>query len=180
MSIGRSTGRVTCLRIRDLQARTGGFTEFVPLPFVHMEAPMHLKGLSRPGPTWRETVLIHAVSRLVLNPLLANIQVSWVKLGPDGVRACLNAGANDLGGSLMNESISRAAGTEHGQEFPPAAMEALIRSAGRQPAQRTTLYGNVPPETRQRWHDALPLSEVELTPVRRQRSADSLERVGEK
>ena len=168
------------LRIRDLQARTGGFTEFVPLPFVHMEAPMHLKGLSRLGPTWRETLLMHAVSRLVLNPLLANIQVSWVKLGPDGVRACLNAGANDLGGSLMNESISRAAGTEHGQEFPPAAMEALIRSTGRQPAQRTTLYGTVPPETRQRWRDASPLSEIELTPVRRQHSADSLERVGEK
>jgi FO synthase len=114
------------LRIRALQARTGGFTEFVPLPFVHMEAPMYLKGMARKGPTFRETVLMHAVARLALHPVLTNIQVSWVKLGREGVRLCLNAGANDLGGTLMNESISRAAGTEHGQELPPEDMEALI------------------------------------------------------
>ena len=107
------------LHIRDLQERTGGFTEFVPLPFVHMEAPMHLKGLSRKGPTWREVLLMHAVARLALNPLITNIQASWVKLGPDGVRQLLRAGVNDLGGTLMNESISRAAGTQHGQELPP-------------------------------------------------------------
>jgi FO synthase len=154
------------LHIRNLQSRTGGFTEFVPLPFVHMQAPMNLMGACRIGPTWRETLLMHAVARLVLGPVLDNIQASWVKLGPDGVRACLDAGVNDLGGTLMNESISRAAGTEHGQEFPPMAMEALIRAAGRAPAQRTTLYRTVPPALRT-WEDALPLSAVQLTPVRR-------------
>jgi FO synthase len=155
------------LRIRDLQARTGGFTEFVPLPFVHMEAPMNLRGAARPGPTWREALLMHSVARLVLHPLIDNIQASWVKLGPDGVAACLKAGVNDLGGSLMNESISRAAGTEHGQEFAPQEMEALVRSLGRTPVQRTTLYAEVPLEKRGRWQDAAPLAEVELTPVRR-------------
>ena len=109
------------LRIRALQARTHGFTEFVPLPFVHMEAPMYIQGKARKGPTYRETVLMHAVARLALHPLIPNVQVSWVKLGPQGVRACLMAGANDLGGTLMNESISRAAGTCHGQEMPPPA-----------------------------------------------------------
>ena len=104
------------LRVRDLQARTGGFTEFVPLPFVHMEAPMYLKGKARKGPTFREAVLMHAVSRLVLHGQIDNIQTSWVKMGHEGVKACLNAGSNDLGGTLMNESISRAAGTLHGQE----------------------------------------------------------------
>ena len=116
---GRTPGRATCSRCATLQAETGGFTEFVPLPFVHMEAPMYLRGLARKGPTFREAVLMHAVSRLVLHPLIPNIQTSWVKMGPEGVAACLQAGANDLGGTLMNESISRAAGTEHGQEFPP-------------------------------------------------------------
>jgi FO synthase len=127
--------------VRALQQRTGGFTEFIPLPFVHMSAPVYLKGEARKGPTFREAVLMHAVARLVLHPLIANVQVSWVKMGDDGVRACLAAGANDLGGTLMNESISRAAGTQHGQESAPQTMERLIRSAGRQPAQRTTLYG---------------------------------------
>ena len=111
------------LRLRDLQAETGGITEFVPLPFVHMEAPMYLRGQARKGPTLREAVLMHAVARLALHPLITNIQTSWVKMGPDGAALCLNAGANDLGGTLMNESISRAAGTQHGQEFPPEAME---------------------------------------------------------
>ena len=134
------------LHIHDLQERTGGFTEFVPLPFVHMEAPLYLKGRARKGPTFREAVLMHAVSRLVLHPLIPNIQVSWVKLGPDGAAACLKAGANDLGGTLMNESISRAAGTEHGQEFSPERMDSLIGSLGRTPRQRTTLYGDAPAE----------------------------------
>ncbi len=124
------------LVLRDLQAETGGITEFVPLPFVHMEAPMYLRGLARKGPTLREAVLMHAVARLVLHPLITNIQTSWVKMGPEGAALCLNAGANDLGGTLMNESISRAAGTQHGQEFPPEAMEALIGSIGRVPRQR--------------------------------------------
>ena len=92
---------------------------------------MYLRGLARKGPTLREAVLMHAVARLALHPLIPNIQTSWVKMGPEGAALCLNAGANDLGGTLMNESISRAAGTQHGQEFPPEAMEALIRSIGR-------------------------------------------------
>jgi FO synthase len=128
------------LRIRALQAETGGFTEFVPLPFVHMEAPIYRKGRARCGPTFREAVLMHAVARLVLHPLIQNIQTSWVKMGPEGAKACLRAGVNDLGGTLMNESISRAAGAAHGQELAPAMMEALIRSVGRHPRERTTLY----------------------------------------
>jgi FO synthase len=98
------------LRLRELQLETGGFTEFVPLPFVHMEAPVYRRGMARPGPTWRETMLMHAVARLVLGPVLHNIQVSWTKLGTAGAPRILQAGANDLGGTLMNESISRAAG----------------------------------------------------------------------
>ena len=129
------------LRIRELQARSGGFTEFVPLPFVHMEAPIYLQGQARRGPTFRESLLMHAVARLALHPLVPNIQASWVKLGPRGVRACLEAGVNDLGGTLMNESITRAAGAGFGQELPPARMEALIRGAGRIPRQRSTTYG---------------------------------------
>jgi FO synthase len=133
------------LRIRNLQKETGGFTEFVPLPFVHMESPIYLKGKSRKGPTFREAVLIHAVARIVLNPFIQNIQTSWVKMGPEGVKACLDAGANDLGGTLMNESITRAAGTVHGQEMLPERMEELIRQAGRLPKQRDTLYRNPNP-----------------------------------
>ena len=133
------------LRLRDLQEETGGFTEFVPLPFVHMEAPMYRKGVARAGPTFREAVLMHAVARLALHPLIPNIQVSWVKMGAPGVAACLNAGANDLGGTLMNESISRAAGAAHGQEMDAHAMQTLITSIGRVPRQRTTLYGPCTP-----------------------------------
>ena len=155
------------LAVRDLQAETGGFTEFVPLPFVHMEAPMYLKGAARRGPTFREAVLMHAVARLALHPHITNIQTSWVKMGPQGAAACLKAGANDLGGSLMNESISRAAGTEHGQEFPPEAMEDLIRSLGRTPEQRTTLYGPVPEERRAASLNAAALAPVVLTPPRK-------------
>jgi FO synthase len=132
------------LRIRDLQTRTGGFTEFVPLPFVHMEAPVYRRGGARRGPTLREAVLMHAVARLVLHPVITNIQTSWVKMGIEGAKACLQAGANDLGGTLMNESISRAAGAKHGQEMTAASMERLIRELGRSPRQRTTLYGDAP------------------------------------
>jgi FO synthase len=153
--------------LRDLQMETGGFTEFVPLPFVHMEAPMYLKGVARRGPTFREAVLMHAVARLALHPHITNIQTSWVKMGPQGAAACLNAGANDLGGTLMNESISRAAGTEHGQEFPPEAMEELIRSLGRTPEQRTTLYAPVPEERRAASLNAAVLAPVVLTPPRK-------------
>jgi len=134
------------LRIRRLQAETGGFTEFVPLPFVPMETPIFLKGLSRRGPTFREAVLMHAVARLALHPLIPNIQVSWVKMGERGAARCLEAGANDLGGTLMDESISRAAGADHGQEMTPAALEAIIRHLGRTPQQRTTLYADAPAE----------------------------------
>ena len=134
------------LAIRDLQRETGGFTEFVPLPFVHEEAPIALKGLARHGPTFREAVVLHAAARLVLDPHVTNIQASWVKLGPDGARALLDSGVNDLGGTLMNESISRAAGASHGQECPPERMEEVIRAAGREPRQRTTLYGDAPDE----------------------------------
>jgi FO synthase len=155
------------LRLRALQERTGGITEFVPLPFVHMEAPMYLKGRSRRGPTFREAVLMHAVARLALHPLITNIQVSWVKMGVEGVKACLNAGCNDLGGTLMNESISRAAGTQHGQELPPERMEAIIRSAGRTPRQRTTEYGVPPAAQRERSFGAPELLPVVLTPVRK-------------
>ena len=145
------------LHIRDLQARTGGFTEFVPLPFVPMEAPIYLKGRARRGPTFREVMLMHAVARLALHPLIPNIQSSWVKLGPDGAAACLTAGANDLGGTLMNESISRAAGTEHGQEFAPEQMDALIASLGRTPRQRTTLYEDVQVDRYRAGYQALAL-----------------------
>ncbi|MEW9837922.1 5-amino-6-(D-ribitylamino)uracil--L-tyrosine 4-hydroxyphenyl transferase CofH [Mesorhizobium marinum] len=138
------------MRVRDLQIETGGFTEFVPLPFVHMEAPIYLKGRSRPGPTFREAVLMHAVARLALNPHITNIQASWVKLGPEGVRHCLNAGVNDLGGTLMDESISRSAGASFGQEMTPQQMERMIVSAGRLPRLRNTLYGNAGAEIRER------------------------------
>ena len=107
---------------------------------------MFLKGRARRGPTFGETLLVHAVARLALHPLITNIQVSWVKIGPEGVRQALAAGVNDLGGTLMNESISRAAGSEWGQELPPEQMEAVIRSAGRVPRQRTTTYGTPPEE----------------------------------
>ena len=151
------------LRIRSLQARTGGFTEFVPLPFVPMETPIFLHGRSRRGPTFREAVLMHAVARLALHPLLPNIQTSWVKMGPEGVKLCLNAGANDLGGTLMNESITRAAGATHGEEFAPREMEELIRSIGRVPHQRTTLYRDVDRDRCAASFDAAPIQQVVMT-----------------
>jgi FO synthase len=127
--------------VRRLQERTGGFTEYVPLPFVHMEAPLYRQGRARPGPTWDEVVLAHAVARLALDGLVPNIQASWVKLGLDGAAALLRAGANDLGGTLMEESISRAAGAAHGPGVSAGDLEEAIRGAGRVPARRTTLYG---------------------------------------
>jgi len=153
------------LRIRRLQAQTGGFTEFVPLPFVPMEAPMQLRGQSRFGPTFREAVLMHAIARLALHPLIPNIQTSWVKMGPQGAAACLQAGANDLGGTLMNESITRAAGAAHGQEMPPEAMETLIRSLGREPWQRTTLYQAAPSDRAAAAFGAPPLAVPVDTPL---------------
>ncbi len=151
------------LRVRRLQARTGGFTEFVPLPFVHMEAPLFLEGRARAGATLREAVLMHAVARLVLHPHLTNIQTSWVKMGPQGAAACLRAGANDLGGTLMNESITRAAGAAFGEELDPRGMQALIAGIGRTPRQRSTLYADVPEERTRAGLAARPLEPAVAT-----------------
>jgi FO synthase len=129
-------------RLRSLQERTGGITEFVPLGYVHMEAPLWRKGRTRSGPSFREAVLMHAVPRLVLHPVIRNIQTSWVKMGAEGAAVCLEAGANDLGGTLMNESITRAAGGVHGQLLDAAQLQALARRIGRPARQRTTLYGS--------------------------------------
>jgi FO synthase len=126
--------------LRRIQERTGGFTEFVPLPFVHMGAPIFLRGRSRPGPTWDEVVLVHAVARIAFDGLIPNIQASWVKLGLEGGAALLGAGCNDLGGTLMDENISRAAGASHGQLATPEELEAVAIRAGRTPQRRTTLY----------------------------------------
>jgi FO synthase len=128
------------LHILELQRRSGGITEFVPLPFVADGAPIYRRGQSRRGPTLREAVLMHAVSRLVLSPQISNIQTSWVKMGLEGASLCLQAGCNDMGGTLMNESITRAAGARHGQEMKPETLEKTILACRRQPFQRNTLY----------------------------------------
>jgi FO synthase len=128
------------IRIRELQRRTGGFTEFVPLPFVHMEAPLWRAGRARSGPVFREALLMHGVARLVLHPSITHIQTSWVKMGAAGAELALRAGADDLGGTLMNESITRAAGGVHGQEMTVERLIALAASTGRRAWQRTTLY----------------------------------------
>jgi FO synthase len=155
------------LHIRRLQARTGGITEWVPLPFVPVEAPIFLQGRARQGPTWRETVLMHAVGRLALHPLITNIQASWVKLGADGLAVCLDAGVNDLGGTLMEESISRAAGATHGQEMGPDQFTQIIEAAGRRPRPRTTLYDDAPQDRIAAAFAAGPLTPSFNTPVAR-------------
>ncbi|MGB1627671.1 MAG: 5-amino-6-(D-ribitylamino)uracil--L-tyrosine 4-hydroxyphenyl transferase CofH, partial [Miltoncostaeaceae bacterium] len=126
--------------LREIQRRTGGFTEFIPLPFVHMASPIFIQGRSRPGPTWDEVVLVHAVARIAFDGLIPNIQASWVKLGLEGGANLLNAGCNDMGGTLMNESISRSSGASHGEEVTADELEAVIHAHGRTPARRTTLY----------------------------------------
>jgi FO synthase len=131
------------VRTRDLQKETGGFTEFVGLPFVHMAAPIYLQRKARRGPTWREVVLMHAVARIAYRGLIDNIQASWVKLGVDGARQLLMAGVNDLGGTLINENISRAAGASHGQGLDEAGFRAIVEPLGRVLEERTTLYGRV-------------------------------------
>jgi FO synthase len=136
------------LILRDIAAKTGKITEFVPLPFVHMEAPMFRKGISRAGPTLRESILMHSIARLALHPYITNIQASWVKMSPNRAARLLAAGCNDMGGVLMNESITRAAGAEFGQELGALEMERLIREAGRVPEQRNTLYGRASMEQR--------------------------------
>ena len=133
------------MALRRLQARTGGITEFVPLPFVHMQSPIYLRGLARRGPTWQESVLMHAIGRIALHGEISNIQASWVKLGLEGAAALLDAGVNDLGGVLMNESISRAAGAAHGQGLDRRDIEAAAGQMGRPARQRTTLYGTPTP-----------------------------------
>ena len=131
------------IKLRDLQKETGGITEFIPLPYVSMESPMYKRGNSRPGPTFNEVLLMHAVSRIALNPHIKNIQASWVKLGKEGALSCLNAGVNDMGGTLMNESISRAAGSIHGQEFEANRMEEFIINSERRPQLRNTIYAPI-------------------------------------
>jgi FO synthase len=129
---------------RALQAETGGFTEFVPLPFVHMATPLYLQKRSRRGPTFREALLMHAVGRIAYRGSIDSIQVSWVKMGAEGVRQLLCSGANDLGGTLMDENISRAAGASHGQGMDRAGFAAVVAPLGRPLVQRTTLYSRVP------------------------------------
>jgi FO synthase len=131
------------VRTRALQKETGGFTEFVPLPFVHMASPIYLQRKSRRGPTFRETVLMHAVGRIAYHGWVPNIQVSWVKMGIPGATQLLQAGCNDLGGTLMDENISRAAGASHGQRMDEQGFRALAEPLGRRLEQRTTVYGRV-------------------------------------
>ena len=133
------------VRTRDLQKRTGGFTEFIPLPFVHMASPVYLKRRARRGPTWRETVLMHAVGRIAYHGHIDNIQASWVKLGVTGAQQLLRAGVNDLGGTLMDENISRAAGAAHGQGISVAELRAVVEPIGRRLVERTTLYSTRTP-----------------------------------
>ncbi len=127
-----------------LQRETGGFTEFVPLPFVHHNAPLYLAGLARPGPTPPENRAVHAMARLLLHGTIANVQCSWVKLGSEGCVAMLRGGVNDLGGTLMEETISRMAGSEHGSSRTPAELVAIAAAAGRPARQRSTGYATVP------------------------------------
>ncbi len=134
------------LAVRKLQSRTRGFTEFVPLPFVAHMAPVYRRGQSRRGPTFREAVLMHAVARLILHPHITNIQASWVKMGLEGVQACLEAGVNDIGGTLINETITRSAGASHGQLVDEAHMRQIATGVGRPLWQRSTLYKYIPPE----------------------------------
>lgn len=126
-----------------IQDRTGGFTEFVALPFVHHSAPIYLAGIARPGPTWRDNRAVHAMARILLHGRIDNIQCSWVKLGDEGTVAMLNGGANDIGGTLMEETISRMAGSEHGSARTREELEAIGKAAGRPVRQRTTTYGRV-------------------------------------
>ncbi|MEO5974251.1 MAG: bifunctional FO biosynthesis protein CofGH [Ilumatobacteraceae bacterium] len=130
------------VRTRDLQKETGGFTEFVGLPFVHMASPIYLQRKARRGPTFRETLLMHAIARIAYHGLIDNIQVSWTKIGQQGAAQLLQAGCNDLGGTLMNENISRSAGASHGQEMTEEAFGEIVAPLGRTLRQRTTLYGD--------------------------------------
>jgi len=129
------------LLLRDIQKDTGGFTEFVPLGFIHSKTRLFRKGVARAGASLEEGLIVHALARLLLNETIPNLQVSWVKLGFPGALACLQAGANDFSGTLMEESISKAAGADYGESVTPCELRAMIRSIGRIPAERTTTYG---------------------------------------
>jgi FO synthase len=156
------------VRTRELQKETGGFTEFVPLPFVHMATPIFLQKRARPGPTWREVLLMHAVGRIAYHGWIPNVQVSWVKCGVHGARQILQAGANDLGGTLMDENISRAAGASHGQELDDTELRAIVEPLGRRLVQRTTLYGRtttVGRRLRPPVDDALPVTLLDRKPA---------------
>ena len=131
-----------------IQQRTGGFTEFVTLPFIHTNAPVYLAGISRPGPTSRDNRAVTAMSRLLLHPHIPNIQTSWVKLGAEGAAEMLRSGANDLGGTLMEETISRMAGSSYGSYKSVRDLTAIADSLSRPTRPRTTLYGEVPEERR--------------------------------
>ena len=165
--------------IRELQLQTGGFTEFVPLPYVPMEAPMYLKGKSRRGPSFRESILMHSISRIAFDNLISNIQTSWVKMGQDGVRACLNAGANDIGGTLMNESITRAAGANHGQEWHPADMEEAILKMGRTPKMRPTKYETAPLNMKKLAFKATTLKQIENTAAQKLQRSKKLDNISQ-
>jgi FO synthase len=130
--------------LRGIQERTGGFTEFVALPFIHHNAPVYLAGAARPGPSPRDNVAVHAMARLMLHGAVDHVQCSWVKLGPDGVALMLSAGCDDLGGTLMEETISRMAGADNGSRQSVAGLVAMAAAAGRPARQRTTTYGPVP------------------------------------
>jgi FO synthase len=134
------------LQLANLEAGRAGFTEFVPLPFIHTQAPIYLAGVARPGPSWDDTVRVHAVARLVLQGAIDNLQLSWVKVGLEGAVALLQAGCNDLGGTLMEETISRMAGADHGVRQDPETLRGIAEAAGRTPAERTTDYARIEPE----------------------------------
>jgi FO synthase len=148
--------------LADVQDRTGGFTEFVALPFVHQSAPIYLAGVARPGPTVQENRAVHAMARIMLHGAIDNIQCSWVKLGPDGCRQVLQGGVNDIGGTLMEETISRMAGSQHGSRRSIRELEEIAAAAGRPARQRTTTYGVVPEE---RFHTAREGAEWKALPL---------------
>ena len=126
--------------LREIQDRTGGFTEFVPLPFVHQSSPLYLAGGARPGPTHRDNRAVHALARIMLHGRISHIQTSWVKLGVERTQVMLNGGANDLGGTLMEETISRMAGSEFGSAMTAEELSAIAEGIGRPARQRTTTY----------------------------------------
>ena len=153
-------------RLQEASAgRAAGFTEFVPLPFVHQQAPIYLAGLARPGPTWEESLRVHAVARLVLQGAIDNVQLSWVKLGTEAAATLLRAGCNDLGGTLMEETISRMAGADHGTQQTPEQLRAIAAAAGRPVAERTTEYRlRTTPEHPDGGQRAIPREPLPLAP----------------